>query len=50
MPDFDKLNATATKLAVLTEPRNRQPGLTSWQLAVAALWHEIVAQWEAEGT
>lgn len=48
MPDFDKLNAAATKLAVLTEPRNRHPGLTTWSHAVAELWKEIIVQWGEE--
>jgi len=45
MPDFDKLHTAAKKLAALTEPGKRQPGLTTWVGAVFSLWQEIADQW-----
>lgn len=45
MPDFDLLHEKATKLARLTHPDERQPGLFTWSMMVGQLWKEIVEMW-----
>lgn len=48
MPDFNKLHEHARKLADLTEPRRREPGLSTWTIFVGQEWKAIVEMWTGE--
>ena len=50
MPDFDKLHDHARRLAVLTDPKGREPGLCSWGEAVVREWKTIVEMWGTPAT
>ena len=51
MPDFNEVYDHARQLADLTSPRERQPGLASWAIAVAEHWEALAVMWrDPEGT